>query len=73
MTQDYTFTFLDCQSCTAHIHCEQCQDQILQLLTRLEGVRAADVNILQKTMRIDFDGIDPEEIEDALEDAGVFT
>lgn len=72
MTREYTFTYLACQRCHQRIKCDQCQEQITQMLMRLKGVQALDMNIVKKTMRIAFDGIDPDDIEEALESAGVF-
>ena len=72
MTQDYTFTYLSCQACAQRVHCEQCQDQIAEMLLRIRGVQSAQVNMATKTMLIEFDGIDPDEIEEILENAVVF-
>ena len=72
MELNYTFTYLPCQTCTAKIHCEQCQDTIAAAVCRLDGVQSAQVSIPEKTMRITGNGIDEEAMEDAMDAIGVF-
>ena len=68
----YSFTYLPCQTCTAKIHCEQCQDTIAAALGKLPGVQSAQVNIPEKTLAITGVGIDEDAVEDALDAIGVF-
>lgn len=72
MTRDYRFTYLSCQACTQRVHCDQCQTQITEMLMRLRGVQSVEINIVMKTMRVAFEGIRPDEIEEVLENAGIF-
>ena len=41
----YSFTYLPCQTCTAKIHCEQCQETIAAALNKLSGVQSAQVSM----------------------------
>ena len=72
MTRDYCFTYLSCQACTQRVHCDQCQTQITEMLMRLKGVQAVEINIVMKTMRVAFEGINADDIEEVLENAGIF-
>ena len=72
MTRDYHFTYLSCQACTQRVHCDQCQTQITEMLMRLKGVQAVEINIVMKTMRVAFEGINADDIEEVLENAGIF-
>ena len=72
MIMNHTFTYMACQSCHAKIKCDQCQTQISEMLMRLKGVRSVEINIPKKTLQIVAEIISADEIEDVLEDAGVF-
>ena len=39
---------------------------------RLKGVQAVEINIVMKTMRVAFEGINADDIEEVLENAGIF-
>ena len=72
MTRDYRFTYLSCQACAQRVHCDQCQAQITEMLMRLKGVQSVEINIVMKTMRVAFEGIRADDIEEVLENAGIF-
>jgi copper chaperone CopZ len=72
MELSYSFTYLPCQTCTAKIHCEQCQETIAAALRKLPGMQSAQVNIPEKTLRITGSNIDEDAVEDALDAIGVF-
>lgn len=72
MTFNHSFSYLKCQSCHKRTECEQCQAQIERMLLRLDGVKSVCVNIVQKQMTLDAGGADPDDIEELLEDAGIF-
>ena len=72
MDVQYAFTYLPCQTCTAKIHCEQCQADIARKLLEIDGVAAAEVNVPQRLIRIDSTGADPDEIDDEMDAIGVF-
>lgn len=72
MILNYSFTYLKCQSCHKRTDCEQCQAQIEQMLTRLNGVKSACVNVIQKQMILDPGCADLDDIEDFLEGMGIF-
>lgn len=72
MVRDYTFTYLSCQACSQRVHCEQCQEQIAEMLLQIKGVQRVEINIVQKAMCIAFENIDADDIEETLENVGVF-
>ena len=69
---EYSFTYLSCQSCTAKVHCEECQNKIAERLAELAGVRRAEVNIPLRHIAIEEDGADPDEIDGEMDAFGVF-
>lgn len=72
MIRTYNFTFLDCQSCPAHSHCEQCRDELQQRLMHMSGISAAEIDINAKRLTIETDLQDPWDLEELLENAGIF-
>lgn len=72
MTRDYRFTYLSCQACSQRVHCDQCQEQIAEMLLRIRGMQSAQINMAAKNMHIEFEDIDADDIEEILENAGVF-
>ncbi len=57
---------------TENIHCTNCEGRVKKLLLALDGVEQVDVNILRKTMRVEFDAnlINPGQIIFAMQHAG---
>ena len=72
MTRTYAYSYLPCQFCVGKNHCEQCGDTIREALLELNGVTNVEVDGKEKTLRIETEGIDPEEVEERAEDMGVF-
>ncbi len=57
---------------TENIHCTNCEGRVKNILNAIEGIKQVDVNVLRKTMRVEFD---PEQINiakiiTAMEEAG---
>ena len=72
MTTEYRFTYLSCQFCVGKSHCEQCQEQIADLLKARPGVLDARVDRPGQVLWVTHDGIDLDELEDAMDAMGVF-
>ena len=72
MILNYSFTYTACQSCHAKIKCDQCQEQISEMLMRIRGVQRVEMNIPRKTLVIEVENVNRYDIEDALEEVGVF-
>lgn len=53
MTAAYTFTYFDCQTCKARIHCDQCEELLTGALLRLEGIQAAQVRMVPKQVTVE--------------------
>lgn len=67
--EEYTVTYLKCQSCSGKIHCDQCSREVEEQLLRDPGVQAAQVDLNRHVVRLE---ADPAEAEDILDDAGLF-
>ena len=72
MLLEYDFTYLRCQSCTARAYCFRCQAEVEQALLSTHGVQQAAVDMEGKHLRIEVDSLDPLDVEELLEDEGVF-
>ena len=68
----YTFTYLPCQTCHAKVHCDQCEQAILDKLLRIDGVQAGEVCIPKRLISIRNENADPDEIDDEMDAIGVF-
>ncbi len=57
---------------TENIHCTNCEGRVKKLLMELNGIKQVDVNVLRKTMRVEFDEqvINTAQIISAMEQAG---
>ena len=71
MERQISFTYLPCQSCSAKIHCDQCSELVVLALVKLDGVACAEVDMVKKQLTIS-GTMDPDELEERLEDLGVF-
>ena len=72
MRLEYGFSYLPCQTCSAKIHCEQCQETIAGAILHVKGVEAAEVNIPVKTITVFGDSPDEDEFEETMDAFGVF-
>lgn len=72
MTLNYNFSYLNCQKCEQKTHCNQCAEEIREVLLGTEGVLSAEVAIPPYVMTVAVNGADPDDIEELLEDHGVF-
>lgn len=72
MVYSYTYTFMECQTCTAKIHCEVCAERIVEAVKRQEDLRILSLDEKQKELSVETAGMDEDHIVDILEDAGIF-
>jgi copper chaperone CopZ len=72
MTTEYKFSYLPCEFCVGKNHCVSCADEIARLLTARPGVQDARVNRPEHTLILTHEGIDLDDLEDAMDAAGVF-
>lgn len=71
MTANYSFTYLDCQKCTARIHCDECESRLAEALTRISRIHSVKLEMAKKQIVLGTE-LDPEELEEMLEDLGIF-
>lgn len=72
MLLEYGFTYLKCQSCTAKAYCSRCRAEVEEALRAADGVSRAEADMERKRLSIEVDGLDPLDVEEMLEDEGVF-
>ena len=72
MKNPISFTYIPCQTCSAKIHCDQCSDQVAASLRKMAGVVHVDVDMVKKQLAVS-GTLDPDMLEECLEDVGVFT
>ena len=69
--QIFTVTYMKCQSCAARVNCRECDDYLRADLSRENGVEAVEVDMQQKRISLET-ALDRDDIEEMLEDRGVF-
>jgi len=72
MTTEYHFAYLPCEFCVGKNHCETCAAEIAHLLTAQPGVLEAAVDRPAHTLTLTHEDIDLDDLEDAMDAAGVF-
>ncbi len=72
MLLEYDFTYLRCQSCTARAYCSRCRVEVEEALCAADGIERAEVDMEGKHLRIEVNGLDPLDVEELLEDEGIF-
>ncbi len=57
---------------TENIHCTNCEGRVKKILGAIDGIKQVDVNVLRKTMRVEFDEqiLDVQKIVHTMEQAG---
>lgn len=71
MKHTFTISYLACQTCQAHIHCEECGERLCGMLMGLEGVQNAAIQMKAHRLVID-STLDRDTLEEVLEDYGIF-
>ena len=72
MLLEYDLTDLRCQSCTARAYCARCRAEVEEALRASQGILRADVDMEAKHLRLEVEGLEPLDVEEMLEDEGVF-
>jgi len=72
MTCEYTFTYLTCQACNAKIHCDDCAVSLRERFLKEPGISAVEIDMPNHRIVLSFSSIDEDDLEEVLEDAGVF-
>ena len=70
MLEILTVTRTKCSFCTAKNHCAACGEELSAALAEKPGVSSAEVNIPEKTLRIEHD-LDRGALEDMLDGMGL--
>ena len=70
MEETLRITYMNCGFCTAKNHCESCGAELAQALLEKPGIRAAQLNIPDRSLRITHD-LDGDDLEDLLDGMGV--
>ena len=71
MKHEYEITFLNCQSCSAKIHCDDCAATLKERLA-LRGMREIEIDIPKKQLSLVAEDMDEFDLLDLLEDLGIF-
>ena len=72
MIYNSCFTYLTCQSCTARIHCEQCQTELQERLMHMRGISHIKIDIPNKQLEISSNTLDEMDLLDLLEEVSIF-
>ena len=68
----YDFSFVNCQSCSAKIHCEDCGTNLEERIAKTPGVERVSIDIQNKRIHLSTNGLDEDELLDFLEEVGIF-
>ncbi len=69
--RDLAVTYMKCQSCAAKVNCHECDAYLKDDLGREKTIDAVEVNMKQKLVSLDTE-LDMDDIEEVLEDRGLF-
>ena len=67
----YTFTYIECQKCKEHVHCDDCEQRLTEALLRISGIQSAEIKMAAKSLSVDT-AYDADTLEEALEEVGIF-
>lgn len=70
MEETLRITYVKCQFCTAKNHCAACSAELGEALAQKQGIRAAQVNVPDHTVRL-VHSLDPDGLEDTLDAMGL--
>lgn len=71
MRETLPVIYMKCAFCTAKTRCEACGRELDTALMENSGIHTAVVNVPEKTVRLEHE-LDPDTLEELLEDAGLF-
>ena len=69
--RDFTVTYMKCQSCAAKVNCRECDYYLRSDLSREKTVEAVEVDMQRRRISLET-ALDRDDIEEMLEDRGVF-
>ncbi len=69
--RNMTVTYMKCQSCAAKVNCHECDAYLRDDLGRVKSIQAVEVNMKQKLLSLETQ-LDDDELEEVLEDRGLF-
>ena len=69
--RSFTVSYMKCQSCAAKVNCRECDAYLTDDLRREQAVEAVEVDMQQKRISLET-ALDEDEIEEMLEDRGLF-
>lgn len=69
-TETLRIAYINCDFCTAKNHCAACGRELAASLLQKPGIRAAEVNIPDHSLRVSHD-LDGGALEDLLDGAGL--
>ena len=72
MKFEFAFSFLNCQSCSAKIHCEECRDNLEERLKKMPGINHISIDIQNKRLAVESASMDEDDLLDALEEVSIF-
>lgn len=72
MRFEFDFSFLNCQSCSAKIHCEECRDNLEERLKKTPGIDHIAIDIQNKCLSVESVSMDEDDLLDALEEVSIF-
>lgn len=72
MNQRFTISYLTCQSCTAKIHCDDCAAELREKLLRHSDIHAVEIDIPARTLQLQAQSMNEDDLLDLLEDIGIF-
>lgn len=71
MTYTYSVFYNPCQTCTAKIHCDDCDSGIVSALTARGDIDSVNINIRRKELSVTTQ-MDEDDLIDRLEGLGLF-
>lgn len=72
MKYEFDFSFLNCQSCSAKIHCDECRDNLQERLEKMQGIDRIQIDIQNKHLSVESAFLDEDDLLDALEEVSIF-
>lgn len=71
MKKEYEIRYLNCQSCSAKIHCDDCAANLKERLA-LRGLKEIEIDIPQRRLTLNGAGMDEFDLLDLLEELSIF-
>ncbi|MBQ0133808.1 MAG: heavy-metal-associated domain-containing protein [Clostridiales bacterium] len=69
--RELSVTYMKCQSCAAKVNCHECDAYLRDDLSREEGIEAVEVDMKARRISLETE-MDEDELEETLEDRGLF-